>query len=71
MVQIEMQKFKEAAVNVKLALSILPDNAAVLDTKKRLIEAKKKFDEAKKREAEQREKAKADAEDTARRAKEF
>lgn len=71
MVQIEMQKFKEAAVNVKLALSILPDNAAVLDTKKRLIAAKKKFDDAQKKEAEQRAKAKADAEDTARRAKEF
>jgi len=71
MVQIEMQKFKEAAVNVKQALAILPDNAAVLDTKKRLIEAKKKFDEAQQKEAEQRAKAKQDAADVERRNKEF
>ena len=65
MVQIELQKFDEAEQNVRLALEILPDSGAVLDTRRQLKEARRKFREAKEKEEAIRAKAAKDAKEDA------
>ena len=42
MIQIEQGKFRAAAANVKRALELLPDSAAVQETRKALVEAIRK-----------------------------